>query len=131
MQTSVSRRKNRKINIGDLNKKIKLQRRVLYSSFQSGGRGQGASFETFAEPWASIETTKGITKFDGVELKKAYTHKITIRYRSNLDQTSWIEFGGNRYDIVDIEDLDERHEFLLLMCKLTGNADSSHTSTEA
>lgn len=130
MQTSVSRRNRRIYNIGDLNKKIKIQARAVYSSFQSGGHSQGANFTTIANPWASVETTRGRQQFDGVELKTAYTHKIVIRYRKDFDQTNWVEFNKERYDIVDVEDLDERHEFLLLKCKLTGNSDASHDATK-
>lgn len=130
MQTSTSRRKRRIVNIGDLNKRINLQTRAINSTFQTKINKQTAEFVTYANPWAKVETTRGKTQFDGVELKIAYTHYITIRYRKNMDQTTWVEYEGNRYDIIDIEDLDDRHEFLLLRCKISGDSDADHDSTK-
>lgn len=128
MLTSTARRKRRNYSAGDLNEKIKLQVRAISSIFQTGDE-QEIGFSDIGNPWACVQTVRGKEVFDGIELKKAYTHTMVIRYRKIVDQTVWVLYRGNRYDIVDSEDLDERHEYLMLKCKLTGPDDADHTAS--
>lgn len=123
------RRKRRIISIGDLNQLIKIQERSLNTQFQTGVKDQ-ITFTTIAEPWAMVETTKGSIFFGGVGLDREYSHKFYIRYRCNIDQTKFIEYKKKRYDILDVENLDERDEFLLLRCFPTGTNNSPNKAAE-
>lgn len=118
------RRRRRIIAIGDLNSKIKLQTRTINTQFQSGS-DDDADFVTVAEPWALIETVRGSSYLSGVEVERRWTHNIYLRYRSDVDQTFWVEYKGRRFNIDDVESLDERDEFLLLRCIETGLTDKS------
>jgi SPP1 family predicted phage head-tail adaptor len=87
--------------------------------------GSIESVETFAddvEVWAAIETTRGSQLWNGVEISNPFTHKIYIRYRDDIDFNKWIEFESEKYDIVDVENLEQTNEWLLLMCTRKGDA---------
>lgn len=101
--------------------RIKLLTRTLQGqSFGSGPAAQ-ESFVLLGEVWAAIETTAGNRFFDGVSLQTAYTHKVYVRYRSDVTQENFVEDAdGNYYDIIEVENLDNRKEVLLLRCKLRG-----------
>ncbi len=116
-----SRRKRRITAIGDLNQRVSLQDRILNSKFQTGNEDT-LDFQTYAEPWAKVETNRGKLEFDGVELtQKGWTHNFTIRYRSDVqNRLGWVLYKDRRYKVLDIENLDERSEFLILRCIVTG-----------
>ncbi len=69
------------------------------------------------ERWASIETVAGKTVFAGVGVDVAVTHRITLRFDKCVNSESWIIFDDDtRVDVIMVEDLDERHEWLRLLC---------------
>ena len=73
--------------------------------------------ETFTENstvYALIETKKGDTAFDGIDTEVDVTHWFYIRFISGITSGTWINYQGDRYDILDVEDLDTRNEFMLL-----------------
>lgn len=112
--------KSRKICIGDLTSRVKLQTRSL----TAGNSGSIESIETFTdivEVWAAIETTRGSQLWDGVEVSNPFTHKIYIRYRNDIEFTEWLEYSNEKYDIVDVENLEHKNEWLLLMCTRKGD----------
>ena len=116
------------ITIGDLNQRIKLQTRKLLTQFESGLEDIQA-YVTIASPWACVETRRGSDTFDNIELGDTYTHVFHIRYRDNLPATIWIEYKNQRYDIVDVENLDERNEFLKICAKLSGDSDPDYEAS--
>ena len=70
--------------------------------------------------WAMVNTVRGKTAFDEAEVERDITHEFTIRYLAGVDAETWILLEGNRYDIIDAEDLEERHEWLVLRCAKLG-----------
>lgn len=120
------RRRRRIVAIGDMNEKITLQTRTLNTRFQSSSHEDDVSFTDVQTVWALVETTRGVQEFDGVELRAAYTHRFYIRYTPDIDQMYWVEYNSKRYDIVDVENLDERKEFLMLKCRLTGTNEATN-----
>ncbi|MCK5602298.1 phage head closure protein [Candidatus Pacearchaeota archaeon] len=117
--------KSRRVCVGDLKHRITIQIRALTPN----NTGSIEAIETFTDVidvWAAIETTRGSQMWDGVEISNPFTHKIYIRFRDDMDFNKWIEFEGEKYDIVDVQDLDQRNEWLLLLCTLKGE-----TSKEA
>lgn len=110
----------RQICIGDLKDRIELSIRSQVSK-NDGKIKSVMDFTALATVWAKVTTTRGSQLFDGVEISDPFTHQIEIRYRDDVDAEKWIDFKGNRYDIVDVQDYDERHDFLLLLCKKKGD----------
>jgi SPP1 family predicted phage head-tail adaptor len=117
-----ARRNRRIVAIGDLNVKINLQTRVLRSRFATGDDDE-SGFATFASPWAMVETFDGVQTFDTLGQGIKASHQFTIRYRSDITAQTYVDYKGQLYDISYVENLDERKEFINLLCKLTGPDD--------
>lgn len=117
------RRPRRKLCIGDLRDRIILQSRdITEPAF--GARDFDEDFKQQDGVWASIRTTAGKVFFDGVNTDIAVTHEIRIRYDSRVTAETWIELeDGRRLDVVNVEDLEERKEYLTLLCTERGLGD--------
>lgn len=111
--------KSRRICVGDLNNRITLQLRTMtgnnYASVENT-----ETFSNIAEVWGAVETTRGSQLWDGAEISNPFTHNVYIRYRDDVDFTKWLDFGSQKYDIVDVENLEQSNEWLLLRCILKG-----------
>lgn len=123
MSTCINiRRKHRKVCIGDLNTLIKLQTRSITPP--SSGVDLSETFVTTSDVYSLIETVNGKSFFNDVGIAINVTHHIYIVYIAGITDEDWIEFtdvsGNRRFDILDFEDLDERHEYLKLVCNDRG-----------
>jgi len=114
--------KKRKICAGDLRLLINIQTRAVKSNgFDDPDYGE--TFTEVKQVYASIQTTRGFQSFDGVGVNNNVTHKIYIRFDStlNISADDWVEFENDKYDIVDVENLEERNEFFILYCMKKGS----------
>lgn len=123
MATCVNiRRKHRKVCIGDLDILVKLQSRAITAP--SSGVDLSETFVTTSSVWALVETVNGKSFFNDVGIEFNVTHHIYIIFIAGITDEDWIEFedaaGDRRFDILDFEDLEERHEFLKLVCNDRG-----------
>lgn len=107
----------RGVCIGDLNKLIKLVRRDIAG--EQTNVYVKENFTDYAEVWAGVKTIKGKQVFDGVNLLGVATHEFYINYDANVDRDYWVEYDGNYFENMEVEDLDERHEFLVIRAKIT------------
>ena len=124
----VLRRGRRKLCVGDLRERICLQTRTLTEP-AFGDAEPGEDFEGKSEVWALVKTTAGKVFFDGVNADVNLTHEIFIRYDSTVTATTWIELAdGRRLDIVNVENLEERNEYLRLLCTDRGSRDKGAAS---
>lgn len=112
--------RKRKLCIGDLDRQITLSdRNITTTSVAVPEFG-----EAFTDPtlvWSMLETTNGVKVFDGINIERIATHLFYIRYRDNITQEKFVFFEGNIYDIINTQDLEERHEWILLKCALNGD----------
>lgn len=108
--------KRRKVCVGDLNQRITLQNRdIVPPIFENPDFTE--DFTADDEVWASIQTVHGKTFFDGVNQRDVnLTHEIFIRYDATVTAETWILYDSRRFDIITVEDLDEQHEFMRLLC---------------
>lgn len=126
------RSQRRKVCIGDLDRIVTLQNRAIQTPttsedytelftaepVSSGGMGDG-------NVWAMIQSLAGATVFDTTNTERVVTHKITMRYQDGITAESWVLFESNRYDVVTVENLDNRSEFIVLRCVFRGVSTSS------
>lgn len=110
--------KTTKICIGDLNKKIKIYVRTLTAL--NNGVDFDEVLSNTKEVWAGLETTSGKEVFDGTNLKGMATHIWYIRALAGQTAEDWIEFNGEYYDILSVEDLREDNRFQKLMTNVRG-----------
>ncbi len=103
----------RRVCIGDLDRVITLQTRSLTASLTATDAS-----ETFVddpgEVFAMIKTVSGEVFFDGVDPERAVTHHFYIYFDETITSEIWVLFNNERFDVLSTEDLDERHEFMLL-----------------
>lgn len=115
----------RQVCIGDLNKRIVLNiRSIVAPSFDSVDFNE--AFAPTKTVWAGVKTQMGKTFFDGVETETPITHIWYIRFDVSVTAETWITFNSHRFDILRVEDLEERQEFMKLTC-----ADKGRTDREA
>lgn len=114
------KRKHRKVCIGDMDTLILLQNRAIVGP-TDGGVDFTEDFSDTGEVWALVETVTGLTVFDGTNTEVVVTHQFYVNYDPTIEaNSSWIELDGEKYNILTVEDLDERHEILLLNANLRG-----------
>ena len=107
---------------GDLNQFINLQQRDI----QPGVIDHGQAFTTSWTVRAAVQTltTNGaLAFFDGVNTSTTPTHLFVIRYVEGVTAEHWIEFDGRRFDILNVEPVDERREFIRIIANERGAAD--------
>ena len=111
---------HRKLCLGDLNRKIQLKSRNIQPV--SVGVDFQQKFENTKSVWSAIKTKDGVDTFGGVNLSNTISHVIYIRWFDGLTAEHWIEYKSKLYDIVDIENIDERDEFYALFCNERGDS---------
>ena len=114
------RRKKRQPCIGDLDTQIQLQNRAIAPPTTSVDFSE--QFTDAATVWAMINSVRGVTIFDNSNVERDVTHEITIRYDASVTAETWILHDGKRIDILDVEDLEERHDWLVLRCAILGRS---------
>lgn len=106
------RRKKRRIRIGSLNKRIFLSTQTITQSTIGANMDSNITIGDYL--WAMVETFRGDTTFDGTTIVNVATHKFTIRWRPDVTQEFMIVFQGETYNITDVENYDERNQFIIL-----------------
>jgi len=118
------RRKKRQVCIGDLDAQITLQNRAItVPSF--GVPDFDEIFSDIDTHWAKMDTVRGKTFFDGVNTETNITHEFTIRYIDGITTETWVLFESRRFDVLDFEDLEERHEWIILSCVERGTGEAA------
>ncbi len=124
MARTVIRRGHRKACIGDLRDRIVLQTRKIKEP-EFGSAEFAEDFVQEDEVWASIKTLSGKVFFDGVGTDLLITHEVLIRYDPTVTAETWIKFRGRRFDVAQVENLEERKEYLRLLCIDRGDQEAS------
>lgn len=111
--------------VGDLNKLVTLSaREITEPSF--GTTNFGEDFPDARDVWAKVRTINGRTLFNGVDTDIPLTHEITIRYDASATSESWVRLAdGTRIKIVDTQNLEERNEYLVMLCTARGTQEAS------
>lgn len=113
------RKKKRQVCIGDLRDRVILEDRALTAPFV--GVDATEVFSNAVSIWASIETVAGVEFFNEVNQAVDVTHFVYVRFDSSITVESWLRLqNGQRLDILQVENLDERSTFLKLRCTNRG-----------
>lgn len=102
------------MNIGKLRHRIELQ---SYTTTTDAVGQQVKSWVTYDTVWAWIRPLSGKEIMNAQQAVAEITHKVTIRYQSELAVTHRIKFGTRYFNINFIANYDERNEFMEIMCK--------------
>ncbi len=102
--------------IGKLRHAIALQQ--VTNAVDAGG-GQARTWATTATVWASIALLSSREQLHAMQLRDSVTHRITIRYRSDVIPTSkWrVLFDGRTFNIRSVLNTEERKKFLVMLAE--------------
>lgn len=116
----------KKICAGDLSSRIDI---IDKSQF---GSGCELSFivPVKASVWAKVEVmdifgANNRKIFDNTNISDAVTHKITIRYRSDIDGDDLIKYDGRYFTIQGFKDPTEDKRFIVLYLVERGDVNNS------
>jgi len=108
--------KRRVVCAGDLIHSITIENRAITPPV-AGSVDFTETFSTSSTVLAAIQTVKGKTFFDGVNQRdQEVTHEFYVRYDAAVTAQSWVKYNNRRFDILDVEDFDERNEWMKLIC---------------
>ena len=102
------------MNIGSLNKRILLQ----YEEKTSDGMGGFTSeWKEGGAVWAAIWPVSANEQIQAMQNIMTISHRIRIRYRSDIKPYWRIQFKDRYFEIKSIVDPNEKHAILDLMVK--------------
>ncbi len=94
-----------------------FRKRVTIQSSSRVSDGQGGFVETWnsgSTVWASIEPKPGNEVFQASQTMALTTHRIMMRYTSEVTDASRIIYGTRVFYVKDVIDVEERGRFLLI-----------------
>ena len=100
--------------IGDLNKRITIQYEVQTSDAMGGFSVVWTDLKTV---WAAIWPVSANEHLQAMQNTMTITHRIRIRYRSDLSASYRIKYGTRYFNIVSMVNPNERGEWLDIMAK--------------
>ena len=101
------------LNIGQLRHRLELH------SASSAQNDFGESIDTWSSyttVWGKVAPMKGEELFHAQQTNATVTHKILIRYNSNVIAEHRVIFGSRTFEINAVLDPEERNEMLFLHC---------------
>lgn len=104
-------------NPGKLNRKIDIQQNTPAkdSTGQSIESWAGVTGKTSL--WASVITTGGREFYAAQRLNVETSAVFKLRYKSGVTSLMRVKYSGRNFEIINVNDKDEKHEWLLLSCK--------------
>lgn len=118
------KRKKKQVCVGSLNRRVEIYQRIIKAPFNPTNEftNYDDEFSLLRTVWALIQTPKGTNVFDQVERSESkVTHYFYIAYFDGLTQENWIVYKNNRYDILDVINLEEQNLYYRLDCFFRGS----------
>lgn len=112
----------RRVCIGDMRDAISLMVRAIQPPSGSVDFGEAFTLLNAEQEYiaAMIQTVNGVTYFDGVNPEAKITHYFFVPYDAAITSQAWVYFESRRFKIYNVEDLDEKHEVMRLVCEDKG-----------
>ena len=85
-----------------------LRRRLLLEApveIPDGAGGQLRSFETIAAVWAQVEWLSGNERWRGERPEQAASHRVTLRWRADVDAGQRLRDGARRRLVCLVEEV--------------------------
>jgi SPP1 family predicted phage head-tail adaptor len=102
------------MRIGDLRHRITFQREVKTAD---GSKGFTVAWRDLISVWASVEPLSGREFFAAHQMKAEITHRVKIRYRTDITVKMRIKHRDRVLEIESIIDKKERREELEIFCR--------------
>jgi SPP1 family predicted phage head-tail adaptor len=101
-------------NPGELRTQVVIKSR---SVTQDAGGFPVASWATVATVWAKWTNVHGSEAWAALQAQASDAATVLVRYRSGVDTTGAIEKSGVLYEIVSVDDVQNRHEYMEIKVK--------------
>lgn len=98
-----------------LNKRITIQE---YTEYKNPEGIYIKEWKDKATVWASIKNLHGGEFFQAQAVNSKATCKMRIRYIMELDTSMRIKYNEKLYNIVYLDDINERHEYIEVLCEI-------------
>lgn len=120
----IAKRPLRKSAIGDRRERIIIHvRSITAPVFESASFRE--AYDAGIETWAKVESVAlvggGRRQFDSVQMAEGATHLFDIRYRPNVTSENIIGYRSEYYEILKVDDPEERHISLILHARIKGD----------
>jgi len=104
-----------------MDRRIKIKSRAIAAPTTTVDFGE--DFANTKTVWAGLKSTKGRDTFYVTNLDVEVSHVFYLRWFAGLTAEAWIEYRSENYDILLVENLDERNEFYACYCNVRGDKD--------
>lgn len=104
----------RPTNPGDLRTSIKVQKRSVTTD---AGGFQTVAWTDVATVWCKWENVHGSEAWQANTIGAEMAATVLIRYEANVDTTCCVLKDTERYEIVSMDDIRDRHEYIELKVK--------------
>lgn len=84
------------------------------------GGGATITWTDVARVWGAVEPISGRETVVAERQQATVTHKVTLRYRADLDARMRILFGSRSFNIRSLVNPDERGRWLICLCEEGG-----------
>ena len=102
-------------NPGELRQKISLFQQSV--TIDSGGFQVLSKGSKIADVWARWVNVHGVEVWTADMAGAKQSATVLIRWRSDIDETCLVEKGGQLFEIVSMDNVRERNEYLELKVK--------------
>lgn len=102
------------LKAGDLNRRIEVQ---YLTRVDDGAGGSLSTWDTFMMLWADVQPLSSKEVLSLGQIQATTTHKVIMRYRTDILTSHRILYGTKILEITSIIDVDDRHEALELICR--------------
>lgn len=94
-----------------------MRDRITIQTMTAVSDGQGGQTETWADGdtvSASVTPLKAYEKFQAMQMQTPITHKIVMRYRSDVSTASRFKYGTRIFWAKEVINQEERNRFLII-----------------
>lgn len=109
--------RERRIDIGELNKRVKI---LGYIDTKDELGQEKQVLEVVREVWASLYPTRGAEYYEAQKIRSKTTYKCYMRY-TQLTTDNLLECKGKRYTIESVLPVDGEKKLLEIYCTEHGN----------
>ena len=103
----------------------RLRCRITFQRFDGACDAYGAPlladdehWADYASAWAAVDPLSGREFFAAEQSQSEVTHRVLLRYMAGIETEMRIRYGKKRIlEIVSVRDVNERHEYLQLLCR--------------
>lgn len=110
------------MNAGKLNKLITIGH-ISSGIDEETGRDVGKTYVSDFVLHANVKHVKGSEYFAASAVNAQNTVQFMVRYCSKISQDTVIKYNGNLYDVKSVNDVEERHDCMVLMAEVIDDVD--------